>query len=98
MFFGLPVLGYDLHEARISAGEAGLFVTPNDEAALAAGIARLLDDPEARRRMGEAGRQRVRGALAWSYSVPPLLAAYDNAFALRDMPRRPLRPRGRASA
>lgn len=97
MFFGLPVLGYDLHEARISAGEAGLFVTPNDEAALAAGILRLLDDAEARTRMGEAGRQRVRGALAWSYSVPPLLAAYDAAFALRAARRRPLRPRGRAS-
>ena len=56
---------------------------PNNEGALAAGIARLLDDPEARRRMGEIGRHRVRTALAWSYSEPPLLAAYEHAFALR---------------
>ena len=83
MFFGVPLLAYDLHEARVSAGDAGLFVEPNDERALAAGIARLLDDPAARRRMGEIGRHRVRTALAWSYSEPPLLAAYEHAFALR---------------
>ena len=87
MFFGLPVVAYDLHETRVSGGEAGLYVTANDERALAAGIARLLDDPEARRRMGEAGRRRVRTELAWAYSVPPLLAAYEQAFALR-APRR----------
>ncbi|MBW8271287.1 glycosyltransferase family 4 protein [Caldovatus aquaticus] len=99
MFFGLPVLAYDLHETRVSAGEAGLYVTANDERALAEGIARLLDDAPARRRMGEIGRQRVRTALAWSYSVPPLLAAYDHAFALRAARRLPAPgPRGGGAA
>lgn len=87
MFFGLPVVAYDLQETRVSAGEAGLYVAANDEYALAQGISRLLDDAVARQRMGEAGRRRVRTALAWTYSVPPLLAAYDHAFALRE-PRR----------
>jgi glycosyltransferase involved in cell wall biosynthesis len=76
MFFGLPVLSYDLKETRVSAGSAGVFVTANDERALARGIAELLDDPDRRARMGEVGRKRVREALAWDYSVPPLLAAY----------------------
>jgi len=76
MFFGLPVLAYDLKETRVSAGDAGMFVTANDEHALASGIAELLDDPDRRARMGETGRKRVREALAWDYSVPPLLAAY----------------------
>ena len=35
MFFGLPVLAYDLKETRVSAGSAGVFVTANDERALA---------------------------------------------------------------
>lgn len=82
MFFGLPVVGYDLHEARVSAGEAGLFVEANSERALADGIARLLDDAPGRARMAAAGRRRVRTELAWSYSVPPLLDAYEHAFSL----------------
>lgn len=83
MFFGLPVLAYDLHETRVSAGDAGMFVTANDERALARGIAELLDDPERRRRLGAAGHARVREVLAWNYSVPPLLAAYRAAFGDR---------------
>lgn len=82
MFFGLPVLAYDLHETRVSAGEAGRYVAANDERALAAGIAGLLDDAEARRRMGFAGHRRVRESLAWNHSAPVLLAAYAHAFAL----------------
>jgi glycosyltransferase involved in cell wall biosynthesis len=87
MYFGLPVLAYDLHETRVSAGEAGLYVRANDERALAQGIARLLGDATMRRRMGEFGQRRIRTALAWTYSVPPLLAAYDHALALKE-PRR----------
>jgi len=83
MFFGAPVLAYDLHETRVSAGDAGLFVTANDERALARGIVDLLDDPERRKRMGEIGYKRVREALAWNYSVKPLLAAYRAALGDR---------------
>jgi glycosyltransferase involved in cell wall biosynthesis len=90
MFFGLPVLAYDLHETRVSAGDAGRFVEANDTRALAGEIGALLDDPAGRARMGEAGAARVRNSLAWSFSVPPLLAAYDHAFRL-------LRKRARGS-
>ncbi len=83
MFFGLPVVAYDLRETRVSAGEAGLYVEPNSERALAGGIARLLDDPELRASMGRAGAARVRTQLAWQFSVSSLLAAYDRAFAIR---------------
>jgi len=37
----------------------GLLVPPSDEAALAAAIVRLMDDPDLRRRLGPAARQRV---------------------------------------
>jgi glycosyltransferase involved in cell wall biosynthesis len=80
MFFGLPVVAYDLTEARVSAGGAALFTEPNSERALAAGIAELLDDEARRREMGRQGRERVRTALAWEHSAPVLLAAYDRLW------------------
>ena len=80
MYFGLPVVAYDLHETRVSAGEAGLYAAPNDEFALAAAMGMLLDDPARRATMGEAGAARVRDVLAWDHSVAPLLAAYDRAW------------------
>ena len=81
MFFGLPVVAFDLHETRVSAGAAGRYVEPNSDAALAAGIDALLDDGVLRATMGEFGRRRVQEALAWEHSVPPLLAAYERASA-----------------
>ena len=82
MFFGLPVVAYDLHETRVSAGEAGLYAAANDERALAQAICGLLDNEPARQRMAQAGRARVQKRLAWTYSVPVLLAAYEQAFLL----------------
>lgn len=43
-------------------GETGLLVPPGDAAALAASIARLLDDPALRARLASAGRQLVESA------------------------------------
>jgi glycosyltransferase involved in cell wall biosynthesis len=80
MYFGLPIVSYDLHETRVSAGGSALFVTANSEPALAAGISELLDDPTRRATMGRLGETRVREALAWNYSVPPLLKAYESIY------------------
>jgi glycosyltransferase involved in cell wall biosynthesis len=80
MFFGLPVVAYELTEHRVSAGPAALFAEPNNERALARSISELLDDPARRRCMGEAGRARVRSVLAWEHSAPVLLAAYDRLW------------------
>ena len=44
-------------------GETGLLVAPDDPGALAGAIARLLDDPELRARLGAAGRERARQSL-----------------------------------
>jgi glycosyltransferase involved in cell wall biosynthesis len=84
MFFRLPIVAYDLTEARVSAGDAALFVEPNRERELAKGIVELLDDPDRRRAMGAAGRERVRNALAWEHSAPVLLAAYDRLWPAAD--------------
>jgi glycosyltransferase involved in cell wall biosynthesis len=81
MFFGLPIVCYDLAEHRVSAQDAALYVEANSERALADGIGGLLDDRERRARMARYGAGRVRTKLAWQHSVPPLLAAYDALFA-----------------
>jgi len=80
MYFGLPVVAYDLHETRVSAGAAGVYAAPNQEAELAKTISSLLDRPEARQRMGNVARKRVQDSLAWDHSVPVLLAAYQRLF------------------
>ena len=46
-------------------GETGMLVDPDDPAAVAAGITRLLGDAELRHRMGEAGRRAVETHYNW---------------------------------
>jgi glycosyltransferase involved in cell wall biosynthesis len=75
-----PIVSFDLKETRYSAQDAALFVPPNDETAFAKAIAKLMDDPEARIRMGAFGRQRVELDLQWSVTGRNLLAAYQSLF------------------
>lgn len=79
MAMGKPMVSFELKEARVSAGEAAVYAPANDEKAFAKLIARLLDDPEERARMGAIGRARVSGALSWEHSRKELLAAYERA-------------------
>ena len=83
MYFGLPIVAFDLHETRVSADGAAVYAQANSEEGLADGIAALLDDPDRRARMADIGRRRVVEKLAWDHSVAPLLAAYDRACAPR---------------
>jgi glycosyltransferase involved in cell wall biosynthesis len=86
MYFGLPIVCYDLKEARVSADAAALYVEPNDDGALARGVFRLIGDPKKRQTMRDFGMERLRTKLAWEFSIPPLLAAYDKAFQTRALP------------
>jgi len=57
-------------------GETGLHVPPRRPGALAHAVGGLLADPERRRRMGAAGRQRAEQRYGWDRIAGATLAAY----------------------
>jgi glycosyltransferase involved in cell wall biosynthesis len=65
----------------VADGETGLLVPPQDPAALAAALRRLLADPELRTKMGEAGRRRVEERFSESAMAERVLAIYDEVAA-----------------
>jgi glycosyltransferase involved in cell wall biosynthesis len=60
-------------------GETGLVVPPRDAAALRSALERLLGDPELRRKLGGAGRERARMHFSWEKVTDATLDAYAEA-------------------
>jgi len=84
MALGKPIVQFDLKEGRFSAGEASLYSDNHDQGIdFANKILWLLENPDARKTMGEFGYARVQQDLAWKHSVGNLLAAYQRAFDKR---------------
>jgi glycosyltransferase involved in cell wall biosynthesis len=81
MAFGKPIVTYDLKETRFSAQDAALYIEPNNEMEFAKGIAKLMDRPDLRGKMGEFGRQRVERELQWDVVGQNLLRAYKALLA-----------------
>lgn len=92
MYFGLPIVAFDLAETRRSAQAAASYAAPNLDHELARSILELLDDEPRRKRMGEVGMRRVRDELAWEYSVPSLLRAYEILLEAKRRPADASRP------
>jgi glycosyltransferase involved in cell wall biosynthesis len=61
----------------------GVLVAPRSGAALAAGIAQLLDDPDRCRALGVAGRARVLTHFTWKRAAERTLDVYREAIAER---------------
>ena len=76
MAFELPVVAFDLHETRVSAGDAAVYAEPNDVGDYAAAIVKLMDDEPRRSLLGKLGRARVEQELAWSHQVRAYLDVY----------------------
>src|ERR1700722_2783218 len=93
MAFGLPVVAFDLRETRVSAGDAGVYATPNDVDELARLLVELVDDEPRRESMGIAGRMRIEQELAWSHSESAYLGVYKQVLE-----GKPRRARNRARA
>ncbi|HWF21622.1 MAG TPA: glycosyltransferase family 4 protein [Acidimicrobiales bacterium] len=84
MACGVPVVattGGALPEVVGTDGETGLLVPPNDPGALAAAIGRLLDDPDLRTMLGDAGRQRVLGRFTWEVTARGTVEQYRALMA-----------------
>jgi len=60
-------------------GETGLLVPPGDVEALAQALRRVLGDPELARRLGEAGRRRVRERFSAAAAADRVLSLYEAA-------------------
>jgi glycosyltransferase involved in cell wall biosynthesis len=76
MAFELPVVAFDLRETRVSAGDAAIYVTPNDVHEYAEAIVALMDDESTRSRIGKRGRARVEQELAWTHQRRAYLGVY----------------------
>jgi glycosyltransferase involved in cell wall biosynthesis len=81
MAYELPVIAFDLRETRVSAGDAAVYVTPNDVHEYAAAIVALMDGESARARMAKLGRARVEQELAWSRQQRAYLGVYQDLIA-----------------
>jgi glycosyltransferase involved in cell wall biosynthesis len=77
MAFELPVVAFDLHETRVSTGDAAVYVKPNVIRDYAEAIVALMDDEPQRVKMGEIGRARVEQELAWSHQRAAYLGVYQ---------------------
>lgn len=82
MALGKPVVAFDLPEHRVTAEGAALFAARDDERDFARQLARLMDDPGLRERLGRAGRRRVETELGWERQERGLLRAYARLVAV----------------
>lgn len=80
MAIGKPIVSFDLPEHRFSAGQAAIYAKPNDELDYACQIEYLMDHPEVRSKMSQAGRMRIDAGLGWPHQAKILLSAYEKVF------------------
>lgn len=77
MAYGLPIVGWRAGNLPYLAEDdrEGLIVDPGDQTALTAALARLADDENLRRRLGEAARHRALARPTWDESAELLFGA-----------------------
>ena len=86
MACGVPVVattGGALPEVVGRDGRAGLLVEPRSGEALAGAISELLDAPERRSAMGEAGKARVAELFTWRRAAERRVEIYREAIEER---------------
>jgi len=83
MAYGVPAIVTPVggNTDLIVDGECGLLAPFGDEAAWAAAMERLHDDPELRRRMGEAARARIGSRFRIADTIDRTLALYRDVLA-----------------
>lgn len=82
---GRPVIGARIGSVSsvIEEGRDGLLVDPGDSGDLARAVLRLIDSPDLRRRMGEAGRRKTLERYTWESVVPRFRETYRQVIEER---------------
>ena len=80
MACGVPVVSTSGGALPEVVGDAGILVPPADSKALRQAIVALLDDPEKRRQLGEAGLERVVNSLTWRHAAEKTVSVYREAI------------------
>jgi glycosyltransferase involved in cell wall biosynthesis len=96
MSCGVPLVattGGALPEVTGTDGDTCFQVPPGDSAALASKIAAALDDPAARARIGDAGRQRVIQRWSWRHTAESTVEHYQALLDEWPTARPPQTPR-----
>lgn len=93
MALAKPVVVFDLPERHGTAADTVLYARANDELEFARKIALLIDSPELRAKLGNAGRERVLNRLAWHHQKKLLLALFER-LTCEYIPHRQKQPRG----
>jgi glycosyltransferase involved in cell wall biosynthesis len=75
---GVPVVASNASSIPEVAGDAAVLVDPEDEAALADALARVLSDPDLRADLGRRGREQA-ARFSWAATARATLAAYRAA-------------------
>ena len=85
MLAGLPVVASDVGSVAeaVVDGETGLLVRPDDPAAFAQAVGRLLADVDLRRRLGEAGRARALARFTSKRMAESYSEVYDGVLGGR---------------
>ncbi len=81
MASGLPCISTEVGSGTswvVQDGITGRVAPPQDPAALAAALRELVDDPEKRRTMGRAGRQRVETEFTQELMAQRVMAVYES--------------------
>ncbi len=93
--FGMVILEGMLHGLAVAAsavggpaeilddGRTGVLFAPRDEAALAEAVLRLINDPERRARIGQAGAREVREKWLWPRIFEKMRCVYDELVPRR---------------
>jgi glycosyltransferase involved in cell wall biosynthesis len=76
MAMGLPTVAFDTPAQREYLGTLGVYAPVGDSAALARGVANLLDQPALRRALGERLRRVAAQEFSWDRAASKLLTIY----------------------
>ena len=77
MAAGIPVIASEIGALPEVIGPDGILVPPEDPAALADAMLRLIDSPELCARLGEAGKRRAAENFVYDKFVDSLIAVYE---------------------